>query len=131
MNEQLIQLTGSLAYNQATTLNGEWQKEIAGSLSADQAFDSADLTAMWADVCTALESELGDKLAIRWLKRIAPHHVADEELHLSVPSPCILELVKRNYADQILSFWQGRDKAFGRRITCSIAWTDTYSTKYL
>lgn len=111
MNEQLIQLTGSLAYNQATTLNGEWQKEIAGSLSADQAFDSADLTAMWADVCTALESELGDKLAIRWLKRIAPHHVADEELHLSVPSPCILELVKRNYADQILSFWQRKNPA--------------------
>ncbi len=64
-----------------------------------------DLVQEWQTVCHALEQEMGDKLAIRWLKRIVPGKFVNNEVSLYVPTPCIYELVKRNYADQILSLW--------------------------
>lgn len=64
------------------------------------------LTSEWQTVCGNLEKELGDRLALRWLKRIVPHSIENNQVCLFVPSPCIHELVKQNYADQILSLWQ-------------------------
>lgn len=67
---------------------------------------SETLTNEWQTVCGNLEKELGDRLALRWLKRIVPHSIENNQVCLCVPSPCIHELVKQNYADQILSLWQ-------------------------
>lgn len=67
---------------------------------------SDTLTNEWLTVCGNLEKELGDRLALRWLKRIVPHSMENNQVCLFVPSPCIHELVKQNYADQILSLWQ-------------------------
>lgn len=63
----------------------------------------------WGEVCTNLQRELGDKIAVRWLTKLIPSALKDNQLHLLAPSPCIQELVKKNYADQILSFWQMQD----------------------
>lgn len=63
----------------------------------------------WGEVCTHLQRELGDKIAVRWLTKLIPSALKDNQLHLLAPSPCIQELVKKNYADQILSLWQLQD----------------------
>lgn len=107
MSEQLIQSISSTPYGQVSNLAHDLQDKMSDQWVEDNhLFDETDLTAEWQIVCHALEKELGDKLALRWLKRIIPHHLSNGQVHLIVPSPCILELVKRNYADQILSLWQ-------------------------
>lgn len=68
--------------------------------------DGSALQQEWQSVCQALETQMGDKLALRWLKRVTPDKVVDNQVNLCVPSPCIHELIKRNYADQILALWQ-------------------------
>lgn len=74
---------------------------------------SEALTNEWITVCGNLEKELGDRLALRWLKRIVPHSIENNQVCLSVPSPCIHELVKQNYADHILSLWQKENPLVG------------------
>lgn len=107
MSEQLIQSISSTSYSQVNNLAHDLRDKMSDQWSDDShLFDEADLTAEWQIVCHTLEKELGDKLALRWLKRIIPHHLSNGQVHLIVPSPCILELVKRNYADQILLLWQ-------------------------
>ncbi len=64
------------------------------------------LTNEWLTVCGNLEKELGDRLALRWLKRIIPNGIENNQVCLCVPSPCIHELVKQNYAEHILTLWQ-------------------------
>lgn len=67
----------------------------------------------WQSVCQALETQMGDKLALRWLKRVTPDKLVDNQVNLCVPSPCIHELIKRNYADQILALWQKENPMIG------------------
>lgn len=60
----------------------------------------------WNTVCGQLQEELGDKIAVRWLTKLVPAKLENNQLHLMAPSPCIQELVKKNYADHILTLWQ-------------------------
>lgn len=103
MNEQIHLSTPYTEYGQMQNLNNDWSATLS-------VWDEADagrvaLQKEWQAVCAILEKELGDKLAVRWLKRIAPEKSEAGKVYLTVPSPCILELVKRNYADQIQACW--------------------------
>ena len=63
----------------------------------------------WDTVCGLLQEELGDKIAVRWLTKLIPAKLENNQLHLMAPSPCIQELVKKNYASHILTLWQGQN----------------------
>ncbi len=109
MNEQLINFKSPSKAGQDCVLSTDTSTDSAWNVSADKpATDCVlpDLTQEWQTVCRVLEHEIGDKLVIRWLKRITPGKIIDGKVLLYVPSPCIHELVKRNYADQILTLWQ-------------------------
>ena len=107
MGEQLIQLAGNAVYGQSNNLTGEWSTQMPADWTQESLlFETSDLMTQWQNICMILEKKLGDKLALRWLKRIVPGRLTEGQIHLIVPSPCILELVKRNYADQILFCWQ-------------------------
>lgn len=63
----------------------------------------------WQVVFEQLREALGDKLALRWLKKIEPEKIEADVVSLFVPSPCIGELVSRNYSEQILKLWQAHN----------------------
>lgn len=65
----------------------------------------------WDTVCGQLQQQLGDKIAVRWLTKLVPAGMENHQVQLMAPSPCIRELVKKNYADHILSLWQTQDPA--------------------
>lgn len=67
---------------------------------------SQTLTHEWQKVCSYLEKEQGNKLALRLLKRVAVKGMEANEVCLSVPTTCIHEFIKQNYADQLLSLWK-------------------------
>ena len=71
--------------------------------------DESDVSGQWQIVFDLLKQQLGDKLALRWLQKIEPEKIESGVAHLFVPSPCIGELVSRNYADQILTLWQAHN----------------------
>lgn len=73
--------------------------------------NNESLGRQWDTVCGQLRQQLGDKIAVRWLTKLVPAGLENNQLCLLAPSPCIQELVKKNYADQILSLWQGQDPA--------------------
>lgn len=73
--------------------------------------ENESLCKQWDTVCGQLQQQLGDKIAVRWLTKLEPAGLENNRLCLLAPSPCIQELVKKNYADQILSLWQGQDPA--------------------
>ncbi len=113
MNEQLTDiaqnLSGLTAQEHVLTADKTNPMSTSWGLSdsAEQTpNESTDLAGEWKCVCQALEQEMGDKLAMRWLKRIVPAKIIDRQVYLYVPSPCIYELVKRNYANEILTLWQ-------------------------
>ena len=60
----------------------------------------------WKRVCSRIQQAESSRFAVRWLSKIVPEKMTDGEVCLLVPSPCIHELVKQNYADQILSLWR-------------------------
>lgn len=69
------------------------------------------LCQQWNAVCGQLQQELGDSLAIRWLTKFVPTRLENNQLHLMAPSPCIKELIKKNYGHQILSLFQLQNPA--------------------
>lgn len=73
--------------------------------------ENDSLCKQWDAVCGQLQQQLGDKIAVRWLTKLVPTGLENNQVHLLAPSPCIQELVKKNYADQILSLWQTQDPA--------------------
>ena len=60
----------------------------------------------WKRVCSRIQQSESSRFAVRWLSKIVPDQMHDGQVSLLVPSPCIHELVKQNYADQILSLWR-------------------------
>ncbi len=60
----------------------------------------------WSAICSRLQQEMGDRFAVRWLSKIVPDSIENHCVNLLSPSPCIHELVKQNYASQILALWQ-------------------------
>lgn len=67
---------------------------------------SQTLNHEWQKVCSYLEKEQGNKLALRLLKRVAVKGMEANEVCLSVPTTCIHEFIKQNYADQLLTLWK-------------------------
>ena len=67
----------------------------------------------WDKICSHIQKTEGDRFAVRWLSKIIPDKVEDHQINLLVPSPCIHELVKQNYADRILSLWQAENADIG------------------
>ena len=63
----------------------------------------------WNRVCSRIQQADADRFAVRWLSKIVPDGIRDGRLQLLVPSPCIRELIRQNYADRILAFWQEED----------------------
>ena len=60
----------------------------------------------WDKVCSRIQKTEGNRFAVRWLSKLVPDKMEGDQVCLLVPSPCIHELVKQNYADRILSLWQ-------------------------
>jgi chromosomal replication initiator protein len=67
----------------------------------------------WEAICARIQEEQHDRFAVRWLSKIVPDKIENNRINLLVPSPCIHELVKQNYADQILSLWQEQNAEIG------------------
>ncbi|MDD3669117.1 MAG: DnaA/Hda family protein, partial [Alphaproteobacteria bacterium] len=67
------------------------------------------LIGQWQDVCVALKDRLGEGVAGRWLSKITPRAVVDNRVCLTVPSPCVCEMIQQNFADPILSAWRQHD----------------------
>ena len=65
----------------------------------------------WNTVCGQLQQELGDTLALHWLSKLVPTGLENHQLHLMAPSPCVQELIKKNYADHILTLWKNQNPA--------------------
>lgn len=65
-----------------------------------------DIFQQWDIVYGQLEKKLPDRFAMRWIGKLVPDKIEDDQVSLFVPSPCIQELVKQNYAHEILSLWQ-------------------------
>lgn len=64
------------------------------------------LSGEWEKVCGTLEKEVGNRMVLKWLKRSIPARKEMNRVCLSFPSPCIEEMIKRNYSQQILEVWQ-------------------------
>ena len=60
----------------------------------------------WNRVCSRIQQADANRFAVRWLSKIVPGQMEGNQVSLLVPSPCIHELVKQNYADRILSLWR-------------------------
>ncbi|MBR5130022.1 MAG: chromosomal replication initiator protein DnaA [Alphaproteobacteria bacterium] len=66
----------------------------------------------WDTVRGQLQQELsGNQLALRWVTNLVPTGLENHQLHLLAPSPCIQEVVRKNYAHHILTLWQGQNPA--------------------
>ena len=79
------------------------------STHSDSTFQNLDRR--WNRVCSRIQQADADRFAVRWLSKIVPDGIRDGRLQLLVPSPCIRELIRQNYADRILAFWQEEDSA--------------------
>lgn len=60
----------------------------------------------WERVCGKLEKEVNNQMVVRWLKKSVPEQTDENQVCLCFPTPCIEEMIKRNYSQQILSVWQ-------------------------
>lgn len=67
----------------------------------------------WDKICSQIQNEQGDRFASRWLSKITPAGMENNRVRLLVHSPCIHELVKKDYADKILSLWQEQNASVG------------------
>ena len=65
-----------------------------------------NLTHEWERVCGKLEKEVSNQMVVRWLKKSVPEQLNQNQVCLCFPTPCIEEMIKRNYSRQILSVWQ-------------------------
>ena len=67
------------------------------------------LQLQWAEICTQLEQTLRDRFVMRWLSKVVPSGIEDDQVNLMVASPCIHELIEQNYLDQIQSLWKSKN----------------------
>ena len=65
-----------------------------------------NIQSQWNKVCARIQKAEANRFAVRWLSKIVPDKMEGNQVSLLIPSPCIHELIKQNYADRILSFWQ-------------------------
>ncbi len=79
--------------------------------AACSVFDSAvalpgGVQAQWDKVFARVQSALGESFATQWLQKIVPDSIENNQVSLLVPSPCIRELVEKNFASHILTYWR-------------------------
>ncbi len=67
------------------------------------------LQLQWAEICTQLEQTLRDRFVMRWLSKVVPCGIENNQVNLVVSSPCIHELIEQNYLAQIQSLWKSKN----------------------
>lgn len=68
--------------------------------------EKTNIIGEWEKVYGTLEKEVNNRMVLKWLKRSVPQKTDLNRVCLSFPSPCIEEMIKRNYAQQILDIWK-------------------------
>ena len=63
----------------------------------------------WTEICAQLTQTLSDSFAIRFLSKIVPDKIENNQVDLIVSSPCVHEIIKKNYVDSILSLWKAKN----------------------
>ena len=63
----------------------------------------------WAEICTQLEQTLRDRFVMRWLSKVIPSSIENDQVNLTVASPCIHELIEQNYLEKIQSLWKSKN----------------------
>ncbi len=79
--------------------------------SACSVFDTvvaqpSGVLAQWDKVFARVQNALGENFATQWLQKIVPDTIENNQVSLLVPSPCIQELIEKNFASHILTCWQ-------------------------
>ncbi len=67
------------------------------------------LYAQWAEIRTQLAQSLSDRFVMRWLSKVVPDKIENNQVDLMVPTPCIHELIEQNYLDKIASLWKSKN----------------------
>jgi len=67
------------------------------------------LQLQWAEICTQLEQTLRDRFVMRWLSKVIPSSIENDQVNLTVTSPCIHELIEQNYLEKIQSLWKSKN----------------------
>ena len=67
------------------------------------------LQLQWAEICTQLEQTLRDRFVMRWLSKVVPSSIENDQVNLTVTSPCIHELIEQNYLEKIQSLWKSKN----------------------
>ena len=63
----------------------------------------------WAEICTQLAQTLSDRFAMRWLNKIVPGKIENNQVDLMVSSPCVHELIEQNYLEKITALWKSKN----------------------
>lgn len=63
----------------------------------------------WAEICAQLSQTLSDRFVMRWLSKVVPDKIENNQVHLMVSSPCIRELIEQNYLSHIASLWKTKN----------------------
>ena len=69
------------------------------------------LQTQWAEISTQLAQSLSDRFVMRWLSKVVPSSIENDQVNLMVSSPCVRELIERNYLDKIASLWKSKNTA--------------------
>jgi len=60
----------------------------------------------WAEICSQLAQTLSDRFVTRWLNKVVLDKIENNQVNLTVSSPCVHELITQNYLDKITSLWK-------------------------
>ena len=60
----------------------------------------------WAEICAQLAQTVSDTSAMRWLNKIVPGKIENNQVDLTVASPCVRELIEQKYLEKITSLWK-------------------------
>ena len=71
--------------------------------------NTTSIQGQWLEICNQLAQNLSDQFIIRWLTKIVPDKIENNQVNLMVASPCVHELIQQNYVDEILSLWKIKD----------------------
>lgn len=71
--------------------------------------NSTTIQGQWTEICDQLAQTLSDRFVSRWLSKVVPESIENNQITLFVPSPCIHELIQQNYAAPILSLWKEKN----------------------
>ena len=67
------------------------------------------LQSQWSEICTQLAQSLSDRFVMRWLSKVVPGNVENNQINLMVASPCVHELIQQNYLEKIAALWKSKN----------------------